>query len=99
MNIQSEKMRQHHSVKNGVSLSREFTDAENFKQQIVKAKEDDLKRKYAFDINPFDVTISSIKMYPKDIEPIPNGFDGVETVGSVFGKKEKIYLSKKNIAL
>ena len=55
MKNQSELMRQHHAIKTGVSIGKEFTDLERH--------------------------------------------DGVETIASVFGRKEKCYLPKKNIAI
>lgn len=40
-----------------------------------------------------------ITKMPERIEPVPQPFDGIETIASVFGKKEKVYLPKKKVAI
>lgn len=106
MDNQTEKMRQRWAVKNGVSLSKEFTDAEKQKQLDERIKERELFKKYAlepdertvnrrtwwgeavhiFDFEPIE------KIYPPEIKPTPIPFDGVDTIASVFGIKEKLFI-------
>lgn len=108
MDKQTERMRQHWANKNGVSLSREFTDAEKMQNLIERKKEIALREKYEVKLTNktgykqqhwIDNFEPIEKIYPPEIKPTPITFDGVDTVGNVFGKPERIYLLKKNIAL
>jgi len=103
MKNQTEKMRQHWANKNGVSLSSEFIEAEKMQQLLERKKEIELREKY--DIRLTNKTgykqqnwIDNFEPLPKPIKPIPPRFDGIDTVGSVFGKPERIYLVKKNVS-
>ena len=107
MKNQTEKMRQHWANKNGVSLSSEFIEAEKMQQLLERKKEIELREKYEIRLtnktgykqqNWIDNFKPLPKIYPKDIQPTPVKFDGVDTVGSVFGKPERIYLVKKNVS-
>ncbi|CAB4183595.1 hypothetical protein UFOVP1106_17 [uncultured Caudovirales phage] len=112
MKNQSELMRQHHAIKTGVSIGKEFTDLErqNYILKVNKLRE--LRMKYSIDefrtvpkmawygeIQHIAEFEPMEKIYPKPIEPLPVPHDGVETIASVFGRKEKCYLPKKNIAI
>lgn len=106
-------MRQHHAVKSGVSIGKEFTDSEKKIQIEKNSKESELRKKYCIDSDIrlvrrctwYDEKVLVYdfeplpKIYPAPITPIQIKFDGVDTVGNVFGKPERIYLPKKNIAL
>lgn len=112
MDIQTEKMRQHWASKKGVSLSREFTDAERQAQLEINKRNRELREKYSLDMDRdiprkywygevfFITDFEPVeKIYPEPIKPIPQKFDGVETVGTCFGKPERLYLLKKNISM
>lgn len=101
-------MRQHWANKNGVSLSKEFTDAEKAKRLSEKIKEKTLREKYSLsekapsknwwnklDEAPIEHVTNfepMPKIYPKPIQPLQQPHDGVDTIASCFGRKEKCFL-------
>jgi len=111
MKNQSELMRVHHAKRTGVSIGKEFIDLERQTQLEIAKRSIELRQKYSLDMDrtiPRKYWYGEVyfitdfepmpKIYPKQITPIPQPHDGIETIASCFGRKEKCYLPKKNIA-